>query len=138
MVLVLRDFIAITELLSFQTCLILKSSLLLLIHSRPSLFYRYCLFSAFFVLVFVDQKATDLHLSHLLFIIYYNKFPPETTRNKTGWNSMFYAKSIKHGVKAVTPSVNHIGIRYWVKSKPLKDKNGEGKFEWMFSFLFVD
>ena len=42
----------------------------------------------------------------------------------------FYAESIKHGVKAVTPSVNHtIGIRYWVKSKPLKDKNGEGKFE---------
>ena len=27
--------------------------------------------------------------------------------------SMFYAESIKHGVKAVTPSVNHtIGIRY--------------------------
>ena len=107
--------------------------------SPPSLFYRYCLFSAFFVLVFVGQKATDLHLSHLLFIIYYNKFPPETTRNKTGWKSMFYAKSIKHGVKAVTSSVNHtIGIRYWVKSKPLKDKKGEGKFEWMFSFLFVD
>ena len=63
----------------YQTCLILKSSLLLLIHSRPSLFYRYCLFSAFFVLVFVDQKATDLHL---LFIIYYNKFPPDSTRNE--------------------------------------------------------
>ena len=40
MVLVLRDFIAITELLSFQTCLILKSSLLLLIHSRPFLLLR--------------------------------------------------------------------------------------------------
>ena len=48
--------------------------------SPPSLFYRYCLFSAFFVLVFLGQKATDLHLSHLLFIIYYNKFPPDTTR----------------------------------------------------------
>ena len=81
--------------------------------SPPSLFYRYCLFSAFFVLVFVGQKATDLHLSHLLFIIYYNKFPPDTTRNEIGWKSMFYAESIKHGVKAVTPSVNHtIGIRY--------------------------
>ena len=40
MVLVLRDFIVITELLSFQTCLILKSSLLLLIHSRPFLLLR--------------------------------------------------------------------------------------------------
>ena len=122
MVLVLRDFIVITELLSFQTCFILKSSLLLLIHSRPffasppSLFYRYCLFSAFFVLVFVGQKATDLHLSHLLFIIYYNKFPPDTTRNEIGWKSMFYAESIKRGVKAVTQSVNHtIGIRYIVR-----------------------
>ena len=72
---------------------------------------------------------------------------------------MFYAESIKYGVKAVTPSVNHtIGIRYivredWlsngvviktqvlhfrVKSTPLKDTNGKGKFERMFSFLFVD
>ena len=64
---------------------------------------------------------------------------------------MFYEESIKHGVKAFTPSVNHtIGIRYiaredWlsngvvqfkrqvlrfrVKSTPLKDKNGKGKFE---------
>ena len=64
---------------------------------------------------------------------------------------MFYAESINHGVKAVAPSVNHtIGIRYSerrlviesgvvqfmrqvlhfrVKSKPLKDKNGKGKFE---------
>ena len=62
---------------------------------------------------------------------------------------MFYAESIKHGVKAVTPSMNHaIGIRYserrlvieWggfqdisfafrVKSTPLKDTNGKGKFE---------
>ena len=63
---------------------------------------------------------------------------------------MFYAESIKHGVKAVTQSVNHtIGIRYivredWlsngvviktqalhfrVKSTPLKDTNGKGKFE---------
>ena len=40
--------------------------------------------SEFFVLVFVGQKATDLHLSHLLFIIYYNKFPPHTTRNENG------------------------------------------------------
>ena len=40
MVLVLRDFIDITELLSFQTCLILKSSVLLLIHSRPFLLLR--------------------------------------------------------------------------------------------------
>ena len=63
---------------------------------------------------------------------------------------MFYAESIRHGVKAVTPSVNHtIDIRYivredWlsngvviktqvlhfrVKSTPLKDTNGKGKFE---------
>ena len=69
--------------------------------------------SEFFVLVFVGQKATDLHLSHLLFIIYYNKFPPDTTRNEIGWKSMFYAESTKHGVKAVTPSVNHtIGSTY--------------------------
>ena len=60
---------------------------------------------------------------------------------------MFYGESIKHGVKAVTPPVNHnIGIRYserrqvieWggfqvlhfrVKSTPLKDTNGKGKFK---------
>ena len=53
MLLVLRDFIVWTLLLSFQTCLILKSFLLLLIHSRsffnssPSLFYRYCLLGHF-------------------------------------------------------------------------------------------
>ena len=62
----------------------------------------------------------------------------------------FYADSIKHGVKAVTPSVNHtIGIRnserrlviewggqfkrqvlhFRVKSTPLKGTNGKGKYE---------
>ena len=50
--------------------------------SPPPLFYRYCLFSEFFVLVFVGQKVTNLHLSHLLFIICYNKFPPDSTRNE--------------------------------------------------------
>ena len=64
--------------------------------------------------------------------------------------STFYAESIKHGVKAVAPSVNHtigIGIvedRDWlsngvvfktqvlhfgVKGTPLKNANGKGKFE---------
>ena len=73
MVLVLRDFIVITELLSFQTCLILKSSLLLLIHSRPFLLLRLPYFIAtvslvHFCPVFVGQKETDLHLSHLIVI----------------------------------------------------------------------
>ena len=53
MLLVLRDFIVWTLRLSLQTCLILKSFLLLLIHSwsffnsSPSLFYRYCLLGHF-------------------------------------------------------------------------------------------
>ena len=41
--------------------------------SSPS-FYRYCLFSAFLPL-FSSQKAGDLHLCNLLFIIYHNKVP---------------------------------------------------------------
>ena len=73
MVLGLRDSIVITELLSFQTGLILKSSLLLLIHSRPFLLLLLPYFIAtvslvHFCPVFVGQKETDLHLSHLLFI----------------------------------------------------------------------
>ena len=79
MVFVLRDFI-ITKLLSFQTCLILKSSLLLLVHSRPFLLLRLPYFIAIvslvhFVPLFSSEKARDLHLCHLLFIIYYNKVP---------------------------------------------------------------
>ena len=72
MVLGLRDAIVITELLSFQTGLILKRSLLLLIHSPPFLLLLLPYFIAtvslvHFCPVFVE-KETDLHLSHLLFI----------------------------------------------------------------------
>ena len=63
--------------------------------SPPPLFYRYCPFSAFFVLVFVGQKATDLHLSHLLFIIYYYKFSPDTTRNEIGFKKQFLCEECK-------------------------------------------
>ena len=78
--LVLRDFIVSTLLLSFQTCLILKSVLLLLIHSRsffassPSLFYRYWLLGHFFTL-FSWKKARNLHLLLLSCLIDYNKVP---------------------------------------------------------------
>ena len=58
--------------------------------SPPPLFYRYYLFSAFFVFVFVGHKATDLHLSHLLFIINYIKFPPDSTRNEIGYKKTFF------------------------------------------------
>ena len=101
MVLVLRDFIVITELLSFQICLILTSSLLLLIHSRPFLLLRLPYFIATVSLVrflsffFVGQKATDLHLSHLLFIIYYYKFSPDTTRNEIGFKKQFLCGEYK-------------------------------------------
>ena len=79
MVFVLRDFIII-KLLSFQTCLILKSSLLLLIHSRPFLLPRLPYFITIVSLVhflplFSSEKARDLDLCHQLFIIYYNKVP---------------------------------------------------------------
>ena len=67
---------------------------------------------------------------------------------------MFYAESIKHGVKAVTPSVNHtIDIRYSERrlvngvvfktqvlhfrvktGAPLKDTNGKVRMNVQFSF----
>ena len=79
MVFVLRDFI-ITKLLSFQTCLVLKSYLLLLIHSRPFFRLRLPYFMAIvslvhFLSLFSSEKARDLHLCHPLFIIYYNEVP---------------------------------------------------------------
>ena len=77
MVFVLRDFI-ITKLLSFQTCLILKSSLLLLVHSRPFLLLRLPYFIAivslvlFLALVFVGEGERSPPVPpviyHLLFI----------------------------------------------------------------------
>ena len=78
MVFVLRDFI-ITKLLSFQTCLILKSSLLLLIHSRPFLLLRLPYFiatvslaySAFFGLVFVGEGERSPSVPPVI----YNKVP---------------------------------------------------------------
>ena len=80
----LEKFSAIIN--SFSACFV----------SPPPLFYRYCLFSAFFVLVFVGQKATDLHLqSHLLFINYYNKFPPDSTRNEIGYKKQFLCGEYK-------------------------------------------
>ena len=117
-VLVLRDFIVITELLSFQTCLILKCSQPLLIHSRPFLLLRLPYFIAtvslvHFVLFSWDRRRQISTWVTRYLSVYYNKFPPDTTRNEIRWKSTFYAESIKHGVKAVTPSVNHticIGI----------------------------
>ena len=106
----------------YQTCLILKSSLLLLIHSRPFVFLLLPYFIATVFLVhflslfsWIRRRQISTWVTCYLFI-YYNKFPPDTTRNEIGWKGMFYAESIKHGVKAVTPSVNHtIGIRYIVR-----------------------
>ena len=50
-------------------------------------------------------------------------------------------ESIKHGPKAVTPSVNTT-MQWFSRPKfrvsGLKDTNGKGKFKRMFSFLFVD
>ena len=155
MLLVLRDFIVWTLLLSFQTCLILKSFLLrFFFNSSPSLFYRYCLLGHFFPL-FSWKKAIDLHLLLLSFLIDYNKVP---MCNLIGWKIMFY-DSIKHGAKVVKSSLNHTIVsrrqlrRDWLsngvvfktevqhfrdKSKPLKDTNEQGKFKWMLSFLSVD
>ena len=75
MLLVLRDFIVWTLLLSFQTCLILKSFLLRsFFNFSPSLFYRYCLLGHFFPL-FSWKKAIDLHLLLLSFLIDCNNAP---------------------------------------------------------------
>ena len=118
-VLVLRDFIVITELLSFQTCLILKSSLLLLIHSRPFLLLRLPYFIATVSLVhflslfsWVRRRQISTWVTCYLSFIIIN-FRRIQHAMRLVLKNNFYAESIKHGVKAVTPSVNHticIGI----------------------------
>ena len=96
----------------------MKSSLLLLIHSRPFLFLLLPYFIAtvslvhfLFLFSWVRRRQNSTRVTCYLSFIIIN-FRGIEHAIRLDIKNTFYAEGIKHGVKAVTPSVNHtIGIR---------------------------